>query len=289
MALPDRETDYIQRGIAARGEPYESQMLADMASRLVAGDVVVDVGANVGNHTLYLAVVAGCRVEAVEPDASLADAIRRSARANDVTASVTVHAMALGAAAGTGSVVTPDPSNLGRQYVRMGEGDVPVRALDALDLPRPVRAIKVDVEGTELDVLRGGRDLLLADRPLLYVECATDGAFGAVAAWLDELGYAYWETYNATPTHLFLPAEGMGGDQLARRLLMKTARDSFRATEVAQGLRARLDAANAKYRSSTQAYEALKRQQLELVGQLTGVRDQLAASEAAAEGLARER
>ena len=46
------------------------------------GDLVVDVGANVGNHAIYLAAVAGCTVAAFEPNPELCAAMRESAVLN---------------------------------------------------------------------------------------------------------------------------------------------------------------------------------------------------------------
>lgn len=48
--------------------------------------------------------------------------------------------------------------------------DVPVVSLDATDLRRPVRFIKMDVEGAEPLVLRGARRLLGKDRPVMVSE-----------------------------------------------------------------------------------------------------------------------
>ncbi|WNB85195.1 FkbM family methyltransferase [Cellulomonas sp. ATA003] len=258
LVLPDRESDYIQGWVSEHGRPYEHPMLADMARRLHAGDVVLDVGANVGNHSIYLAAVVGCHVEAFEPDATLTSALGASVEANGLGAVVRVHTVALGSGAGTGALVRPDVTNIGAQQIRLGEGDIRVVPLDAVDVRRPVRGMKVDVEGMELAVLQGAAVLIEQDRPLLYVECATEIAFGAVASWLDERGYSYWETFNATPTHLFVPTETLTADQVSRRLLLKTVRDGYRSTEAFNGLRGRLEQANLKYRASTEAHRVLK-------------------------------
>jgi len=77
IALPHRETDYIQGKIAREGAPYELTMLRAMADRLSPGDLVLDIGANIGNHSLYLAA-AGFTVHAFEPNASLCEALNQS-------------------------------------------------------------------------------------------------------------------------------------------------------------------------------------------------------------------
>ncbi len=42
--------------------------------------------------------------------------------------------------------------------------------LDALDMPRPISFIKLDIEGAEGLALRGAKELLLADRPRVLAE-----------------------------------------------------------------------------------------------------------------------
>jgi FkbM family methyltransferase len=73
--------------------------------------------------------------------------------------------------------------------------EVPVSTLDAeLGGSRPA-LVKIDVEGAELGVLEGGRELLIGAKPVVILESVADAAalYGAApgAAWelLDELGY----------------------------------------------------------------------------------------------------
>jgi hypothetical protein len=47
---------------------------------------------------------------------------------------------------------------------------VPLVALDDLDIPAPVRLIKMDVEGAEPQVVEGARRLLRRDRPVILSE-----------------------------------------------------------------------------------------------------------------------
>ena len=58
--------------------------------------------------------------------------------------------------------------------------DVEVRTLDSYAF-RDVRAIKVDVEGSEMAVLEGGRETILRDRPALIVELLTGAHADPVA------------------------------------------------------------------------------------------------------------
>ena len=69
----------------------------------------------------------------------------------------------------------------------------------------------MDVEGAAADVLRGARKLIERDRPALFVECADQGEFDAVAAEVTPLGYRPVRRFNHTPTILFVHA-GCAGD-----------------------------------------------------------------------------
>jgi len=70
--LPDNGVDYIQTYIFNHRLPYERDMLVDMCSHLQKGEIVLDIGANVGNNTLYLAGVGQAKVLAFEPNQHLA-------------------------------------------------------------------------------------------------------------------------------------------------------------------------------------------------------------------------
>ena len=58
-----------------------------------------------------------------------------------------------------------------------------------------LRFLKIDVEGMEIDVLLGGRELILRTRPVLYVENDRPAKSEALVAYLRSLGYdLYWHT-----------------------------------------------------------------------------------------------
>jgi hypothetical protein len=69
--------------------------------------------------------------------------------------------------------------------------DVEVRTLDSYGFEQ-VRVIKVDVEGSELEVLEGGRQTILRDRPTLILELLTGAHADPVAATeAISAGYGY--------------------------------------------------------------------------------------------------
>lgn len=252
LQLPDAATDYIQKKIATEGQPYEREMLDDMRSRLAAGDLAIDVGANVGNHTLYLAAVAGCDVEAFEPNRRLCDAMRASAALNALSEHVRVHDVGVGRGAARAQFEKTLPDNLGAQRLELGEGEIEVVALDAMTFDRPVKLLKIDVEGMEMDVLHGARALIERDRPMLYIECIGEPQLREVSRWADACGYSYWDTFNATPTHLFLPNERIRVESRLSRLQLMAWREQTRSVQLVAAVRQKLTRAYDNEREAKQ-------------------------------------
>lgn len=205
LCMPNVGEDYIQTNIASSKEPYEHEMLIDMSMRLESVDLVLDIGANIGNHTFYLSEVVGCKVVAFEPNEALVSAMKKSVEANGSADRVKIHSLALGENSDVCQFEHAIPENIGAQRVVCGQGEMVVCALDDLTFDHPLKMLKVDVEGMELAVLKGGKRLISRDKPIIYIECQKIDEFRAVLEFLSEYEYFYWDTFNATPTHLFLP------------------------------------------------------------------------------------
>ena len=290
MLLPNAADDYIQRELATNHVPYEIEMLKDMQSRLSAGDLVLDAGANIGNHTLFLASVVGCKVFAFEPNQDLSAALLSSVKLNGLDMQVKVRTYTLGRIDGVGRSSKLIPENLGAQSIDSGDGPIKIKPLDNIRFAAKVKAIKIDVEGMELDVLEGGSSLIQKDRPILYVECQTEENFRTISRWLGEKSYSYWDTFNATPTHLFLPNEQTTLDQRLSRLQFKIEQGAYQVEQKITNVRQMLDNANLKYRASTEQVALLKVQLVQeetirigAVKELEQTQAQLATNKAALE------
>lgn len=131
----------------------------------------MDVGANLGVFT-YALWRLGCQVEAFEPVPEFAARIRVFGRHR-----IQVHQVALSAAAGVarlafpreGSVVDLGRGSLSPPEKRTDQIEVPLRTLDEYQFS-DVSFVKIDVEGHELDVLRGAADTIARWRPTFLIE-----------------------------------------------------------------------------------------------------------------------
>lgn len=144
---------------------------------LRAGDVALDLGANVGLLTVTMAAAVGGsgRVVSFEPMPAAAEMLRISVRENGFEDRVRIEPAAVGDHGGTVNLLDAPNGNLSASHL-VGEEDArpTVEALmvtlDGQDLPRPVRLIKADIEGAEPLAFAGGEHLLRADRPLILCE-----------------------------------------------------------------------------------------------------------------------
>lgn len=154
----------VRRGMTgATGNIYtglhEFEDMAFLLHALRAEDLFVDVGANIGSYTVLAAKVVGARVIAFEPIGSTFASLRDNIALNDVGGRVEALAACVGSSAGTvrmsanldtvNHVLTP-----GASAPEAGV-EVPVVSLDEQLAGRAPFLMKIDVEGYELEVLKG--------------------------------------------------------------------------------------------------------------------------------------
>jgi FkbM family methyltransferase len=197
------EPDHLASAIG-HGMFYEPDLLMKCHEIYLPGTVILDIGANIGNHTVFFAAVLGARVHAFEPFQPSLRLLEINLAANGIEGQVQLHPCALGAEDGGGRVLAPRlPANPGTVRVAAGGDDVPIQRLDGLDLPGPVGLLKIDVEGAEADVLDGGRALIAAWLPDIMVEAGEPTAFKSIAHRLLGMGYVPRGRYAWTATYLF--------------------------------------------------------------------------------------
>ena len=164
-------TDRILLSPASRGfvaQSYEPEVWQRIMREVRAGDVIAEVGANIGIYTLAFAnrVRAQGRVFAFEPDPESAAALAANVAISPYRHRVTIREQAVGAAAGRASFAAGRgmESRIGFSgEARDGSVEVPVVALDDEFAGARIDILKIDVEGFEEPVLSGARRLL-ADR-----------------------------------------------------------------------------------------------------------------------------
>ncbi len=172
---------------------YEREQTALFARYVLPGSTVFDIGAHVGYYTLLGArLVRGeGRVLAFEPDPRNAHFLRRHVALNRLENVVFCEA-AVGDFHGTANFAQGTGSGTGH-LSDSGDLRVPIRRLDDVVRERGVwpTHLKIDVEGAELQVLRGSGDVLTCARPMIFLSTHSPPLRDECCRFLAELGYQF--------------------------------------------------------------------------------------------------
>jgi FkbM family methyltransferase len=182
-----------------------------LENHISPGMRIVDIGANLGLYSVLMARLAGPtgRVIAFEPDPELFASLQQNARLNGVR--VEGHNLALGAAAGEltlhKSIINSGDNHLGAletPLFRRAVATTVVRLDDVLP-QLAVDLIKIDVQGWELEVLRGMGATLAANPSVqIYFEFCPNGyaragsSYGELIAFLRNAGLRIFATNDST-------------------------------------------------------------------------------------------
>lgn len=242
MHLPDAMTDNIQKHIMEKRAFWEEPLLVKVRSHLAGCRLALDIGANIGNHTLYFALVGGAeQVIAVEPQAHVHKILARNIALNGAPAEA-IRA-AVGAAPGrariglhrhrsfhgttyraqensqdnsqhngadTASSTAPNTvsttASTTASTIAPEPGDVALTTVDQIAGTRPVDFIKIDVEGMQMQVLEGATGVLTRDRPKLWVELRRNhNEFEPANTFLESLNLGYRAIPLGGDDILFVP------------------------------------------------------------------------------------
>jgi FkbM family methyltransferase len=205
------------------GGMFERRTAIALGRLVEPSSLVLDIGANIGAHTLHLASLVGPegRVMAFEPTDFAFRKLRRNLDLNPLLASrVEPHRCFLTNHDGVGvpsaiysswPLTVEDglhPKHLGRE---MQTESAQARSLDSVLSERPdhrVQLVKLDVDGYECDVLRGATSMLSNSRPTFVMELAPysleerGSSLEELLSYFIPHGYRFYDEW----THRSLPS-----------------------------------------------------------------------------------
>lgn len=174
---------------------FDIYFLEQIAKFIKGDDVVVDVGAFVGDHTMaYANLASGGCVYAFEPNEVVFKALVENMRPY-----LHVKPIQAGLSDRMSKAQASQDPNWGGVYLQeSAEGDTRTMTLDSMELGR-LDFMKIDAEGFEVRVLRGARETIQRCRPILVIE-VNKGALERqgtseqeLRKVLDDLGYEIFE------------------------------------------------------------------------------------------------
>jgi FkbM family methyltransferase len=199
----------ISRSLRIYGEWAEHE-LSILRSYILAGTTVVDVGANIGTHTLpFSRWVQNGRVVAIEAQPAVCDILTLNCHRNALTNVHVVNAICgekrghlefrpnyaseenFGGISFANAASDTRPAMF-RWLDRLRGStatSIPVVTLDDLFRSKKVSFIKLDIEGMELDALRGGRELIGRCQPVISLEQNSTARLSETCDYLSGMGY----------------------------------------------------------------------------------------------------
>jgi FkbM family methyltransferase len=168
--FPDQDTHFagmLKKSIQKGGGPVYQQSVRQQSIDITPSrTLALDIGANVGLWSRDL-TEAFARVISFEPVSDFRDCLVKNVPASNLE----VRGCALGEEdTFINMIITVE--NTGHSHVdtsTMGHGTTPMYRLDSLELPK-IDYIKIDCEGYENTILRGARQTIMRDRPVMVVE-----------------------------------------------------------------------------------------------------------------------
>lgn len=177
----DNPKDVIQ-SCHINGCFYEDGELVDLSLVIPTNARIIDVGANVGNHTVFFSKFArAARVVVVEPNPRAILLLRRNIELNNLGRIVDTSLLGIGLGKTNGFARYIQDQrwadgNLGAATLKavatseVDSSSIQIRSLDEILSGETPDLIKIDVEGMEMDVIEGACKLISQHRPVLYVE-----------------------------------------------------------------------------------------------------------------------
>lgn len=190
--LPDLDLvngEFIQNRIFLEQDYFEISHLSLLRKYVKKNAVILDVGANLGNHTIFFAKeCAANKIYAFEPTRKTFQILEENIRINHLDSIVVAMNIALGAKDTKADIIV-NVKDAGSNYVEENtDGNVIMNTLDGLSLDDKIDFIKIDVEGFELEVLKGAKETIAKDHPDIFVEIFNKN-YNKVHSLLMKMGY----------------------------------------------------------------------------------------------------
>lgn len=196
--LPWYKTDLIQQSIFVYEKYYEQDYLDKYifesfngaVAKYIRGKAILDIGSNIGNHSLYLKNEAQCGViYAFEPVKDTYEILKKNMEINNIF-DCRLYNKGCGKQSNVrGKIIHFHHTNSGGAKILADDnGDIELIAIDELDIKDKIAFIKIDTEGFEKDVIDGAISTIARDKPFMMIEIANNNV-EIVTKQLIELGY----------------------------------------------------------------------------------------------------
>ena len=164
------ETDHIFKHLKITGNFYELKLLEKVKSLNLKG-TYIDVGANIGNHTVYFSKFCNSEnVISIELDYKIYNVLNENINNLKLSNVKTINT-GIGEKFKFVKTSNIDITNVGMTKIINGDGDIIVNTLDSvLSDVKNISLIKLDIEGYEKNALLGAKNIIAIHSPIIIAE-----------------------------------------------------------------------------------------------------------------------
>ncbi|WP_445666640.1 FkbM family methyltransferase [Fodinibius sp. AD559] len=214
--IESHSNDYIYKNIKEDGSFYELTFLEYLFSIRDKFDegstksLIIDVGANIGNHAIYFGTYICDYVVAIEPNHEVIGYLQRNLQ-NNLPNNFSLINKAVDKEKGKGYINIIDRNNLGAsKLVSAGtdsEKSIEITTVDEI-VARIIQQdnykvsyMKLDIEGMELNALKGSVQTIKAYHPHLFIEAQNQKKFKEITSFLSSYNYKPLISFGHTPLY----------------------------------------------------------------------------------------
>lgn len=167
------ESDYVSKMISWNKKFYEWDLLEYIDTHYHEQQNILDIGANIGNHSLFFAKYIKCNhIYAFEPMYENIEIFKKNLE--NFSDKCTLFEVALGNQENDMIIYNSEKNNnggfsLASHHNSYEVGTTHVVTLDSFNF-KNISLIKLDVENYEIDVLKGGKQTIINSKPMIILE-----------------------------------------------------------------------------------------------------------------------
>lgn len=197
--------DHIIKVIENSKSFYEIRLLEEIKNLNLKG-TYIDIGANIGNHTIFFAKeTKASKVVSFEINRVIYDKLKENCE-NNKSKKYEIYNIGLFSSRKFVTLSDIDKNNVGMTHIIDNtKGNIMVDKLDdIINKEYDISLIKIDVEGAEVDVMLGGIETIKNFKPIIIAELKDDNIYNDFFNILEPIGYSTNKiSYCHTPTYIF--------------------------------------------------------------------------------------
>ena len=158
------------------------------------GKTILDIGANIGNHSIYFAKECNAaKVISFEPISKTFEILKRNIELNNLQNIIIPYNWGIGDTYSHALASEYNLSNIGGTSLHNAyNGEIETYSIDELNIDENIALIKIDVEGFEEKVIRGALKTIEKNMPMIMVEAwENSNTIFSIIGMLYKLGYDF--------------------------------------------------------------------------------------------------